>query len=540
MKNQKMRIAPVASCLLSLTATLCVPAFAMQDIYFWTNQADGVGVSGSSSDGIHYSMVGEFRADIEKAIRFQLMQLAQENHRVKTYQKGDVYTVKDETANEVYEYTARRKGRRYADVHALSVLEKLYPQNRNVLLYISRSYEKHKDWKPALYYRRAALRLPKDDVVERPDMELFHTAFLELNSGDTQAGIGHLNEAIKLKPDHPLYYKNRAQAYRQLGRMEDAKRDLQKVSSLTRPVRVVQISNIEQSKVYKLERMQSVAIQPGSDYALWQRAKTYLEIGEYDKAIADYQKMQSKGFMQKIAKEEVNRIRQLAKTPLPTYADAKTLQALREINMIDADGKQYEFSIQQIAKDHKNDLRVYKCAARYYRDLLNSQHKVSSPDLIKQFDSQLTAVNLIAPDDELFLGNKIQLALLLRHWSELENACNLYFKCVERNYSEFNLDRLQYAYMARAKARKALGKLNDAIADETTLLIFEPDSAETYRDRGDLYFQKGDFKSAIADYTQSIKYDENKTASTFLARAKAYEKLEMLKEAKQDFDRAKK
>jgi len=99
---------------------------------------------------------------------------------------------------------------------------------------------------------------------------------------------------------------------------------------------------------------------------------------------------------------------------------------------------------------------------------------------------------------------------------------------------------LQYAYMARAKARKALGKLNDAIADETTLLIFEPDSAETYRDRGDLYFQKGDFKSAIADYTQSIKYDENKTASTFLARAKAYEKLGLLKEAKQDFDRAKK
>lgn len=540
MTSQKVRFAAFASCILLSTAISWAPAFAARDVYFWNQRLEPIRVTESSSDGVHWAMVCELSADIETVITTHLMQLEQKKHHVKTYKKGDVYVVKDETTKEIFEYTARRKGRRHADAHALGVLERLYPSNRNVINYISSTYEKHKDWKPALYYRRLALRLPKGDYIESPAKELFNTAFLELNAGETQVGIGHLNQAIRLEPDNPWYYKNRAYALRKLGQLEDASRDLHKADSLSRSKQSIQTNSLEQSKAYKLERMESVAKKAETEDALWDRAWTYLEIGEYDKAIADYQKMQSKGFRPQIAKEEIARISQLAKTPLPPYVDAKILQALQEVNTVDADGKRYEFSIQQIAKDHQRDYRVYRCAAEYFRDVLNSQHKISSPDLIKQFDSQLTAVNLIAPDDELFLGNKIQLALLLRHWCDLENACQLFLKCVERDFTEFNLDRLQYVYMARAKARKALGKLDEAIADETKLLIFEPDSAETYRDRGDLYFQKGDFKSAIADYTQSIKYDENKTASTFLARAKAYEKLGMLKEAKQDFDRAKK
>jgi tetratricopeptide (TPR) repeat protein len=69
------------------------------------------------------------------------------------------------------------------------------------------------------------------------------------------------------------------------------------------------------------------------------------------------------------------------------------------------------------------------------------------------------------------------------------------------------IDATDYiAYTNRGFARQALGELDEAFADYTTALRFNPGHPEAYNNRGIVRFATGDVHGAIEDYTAAIRF----------------------------------
>jgi serine/threonine protein kinase len=76
-----------------------------------------------------------------------------------------------------------------------------------------------------------------------------------------------------------------------------------------------------------------------------------------------------------------------------------------------------------------------------------------------------------------------------------------------------------------------------AIADYTQALQLDPKSANTYRNRGDLYHALQQTDKDIADYTQALQLDP-KNANTYWRRGNAYRGLQQYDKAIQDYDQS--
>src|SRR5579871_17405 len=62
-------------------------------------------------------------------------------------------------------------------------------------------------------------------------------------------------------------------------------------------------------------------------------------------------------------------------------------------------------------------------------------------------------------------------------------------------------------YFDRARAWRAKGDLDRAIADDDQAIRLDPKYAIAHYNRGNAWFAKGDFDRAIADYDQAIRLD---------------------------------
>ena len=62
-----------------------------------------------------------------------------------------------------------------------------------------------------------------------------------------------------------------------------------------------------------------------------------------------------------------------------------------------------------------------------------------------------------------------------------------------------------------------MGNLDDAVKDFELAIDLQPENAETYNNRGNLWRDKGDLDAAISDYNTAIRLDENESLA-FLNR----------------------
>jgi tetratricopeptide (TPR) repeat protein len=77
------------------------------------------------------------------------------------------------------------------------------------------------------------------------------------------------------------------------------------------------------------------------------------------------------------------------------------------------------------------------------------------------------------------------------------------------------------SYFDSGKTLHSRGDYVTAIADYTEAIRLNPNDAATYNNRGNAYYSKGDYYQAIADYTQAIRLNPN-DAAAYNNRGNAY------------------
>ena len=77
---------------------------------------------------------------------------------------------------------------------------------------------------------------------------------------------------------------------------------------------------------------------------------------------------------------------------------------------------------------------------------------------------------------------------------------------------------------------RILGSIILAIADYTKAIELKPDLAEAYNNRGNTYYNRGEYEQAIIDYNHAIDLNPNYTNARN-RRAAAQRELERLNES---------
>jgi tetratricopeptide (TPR) repeat protein len=92
-------------------------------------------------------------------------------------------------------------------------------------------------------------------------------------------------------------------------------------------------------------------------------------------------------------------------------------------------------------------------------------------------------------------------------------------------------------YLQQAEQHASEGAYAQAIAAYTQVLTIQPECADAYVGRGQVYFKQKNYKQAIAEYRQALQLAPD-NAAAYYYRGEAHDRLGNEHNAKQDFARA--
>lgn len=436
-------------------------------------------------------------------------------------------------------------------------LAELYPNNSTILDTLRREYARQGNWHRALEYHKRYGATVKPGLfatgnakvvdLSKDGLYMGTLGYYELQTGDYQSAVRDLTTALELLPNWSSTLKNRAAAYVKLGKFDLAKKDQERLKELIKSgksvsnytyqsdlVRVNQDSQRQsgQFEVSVANGLAALKKNPGNQYVLLNLVSTYLNLGEYQKALVYCQKLVALSPGNVRVKNLADYLGALAKKGPPAYGDLSVLDK-PPVSMIVTlvDGKKAIVPASKFASVHKGDARVYDAIAV----------KLWQLSRVKESDAELEKMLLVNQTDLSLLRQKVQTSEALHQYQDVEDYATAYLEQAAADSTNLlNPDTIQYIYSVRKKARADRGDYAKAIADCNVLLKFDPTSAEVFRDRADYNMKLAKYELAVADYTQSIKYDDTKTSPNYRLRAKAYEKLKKFDLAKRDTDTANK
>ncbi len=197
-----------------------------------------------SKPGEPYILTIGFAEDAEEFTQKILKSLKAKNHLTSVKKEGPANVVSDLTTKETFKILPNRQGKRTASSVTPEFLAEIFPNNSTILFTLSSEYEKQRKWQKALDLYQKAFKLQYGEQLtsrnpgptERAIQGNYYAncAYFELNLQNRQAALEHLSQAIKLRPEQIANYRNRANLYMQLGQYDLAKADKQKVLELTR------------------------------------------------------------------------------------------------------------------------------------------------------------------------------------------------------------------------------------------------------------------------------------------------------------------
>ncbi len=486
-------------------------------------------------------------------------------------QDGFTHTIVVESTKKTVIFRAANPNAAKQELRNTQFIAELFPKNEQIATLLSRLYEEDKNWSKASEYFRKANTLCDNNTLDNTVSNLeinqaarearlqSHYAYFELMMKHYETAIKMLTKSIELKPDYTTSYYNRAKAYKALHKNDLAEKDEKKLKELTQN----ESRNSQSARpaadgawalfmveIYALEEALRIADatllkEPNSASAILAQARANLRLGRYAKALASYKKLETIVKDSASLKAEMAPAATLAKQGPPPYGDLSAIAAMPQTQISPPHGRGKNangqarssrpfaapLAIKKLAADHKGDYRVYAaiCAG------------LKQKSQMKELDSELNKMLLIAPNDTKVIEQKIETAEALRDWSGAEKYCNMYFtQLTQGKNSSIKTEFVPYAYGVRALARRAQKNFTGAIEDDNIVIKLAPESALAYRDRGDAYRQSGKYDLAVADYTKAIQIDNAQGSSNYWRRAKAYEKLNQAALAKQDSETAKK
>ena len=495
-----------------------------------------------SKPGEPYILTVGFAEDAEEFTQKLLNSLKQKKHVTSLKKEGRANVITDHTSKETFKILPNRQGKRTASSATPEFLAEIFPNNSTILFTLSSEYEKQRKWQKALelyqkafkiqYGEQLASRNPSPSEQTIQGNYYANCAYFELNLQNRQAALTHLSQAIKLRPEQVANYRNRANLYMQLGQFDLAKADRQRVVELTRqnqarqssPAAAIEEANEPLGQVNRGAYEQAVetcnkiiAHDPKYRKAYFARLLARVHMGDYKGAVEDGTKLAQLNNKNPRVLQMVKELKMLLKEGPPPYGDLAILDEPPPVLFTRLIGmKAYSIPMSKYAREHKGDARVYDAlAVRYWKS-----------GRLREADEMVNRMLHMDRSDLCVLRQKTQTAEALGNWKETRQACDLYLQEMGDNPEAFlNLDLLQSVYSTRKRANAELGNYRNAVDDCNILLKMEPDSAEVYRDRADYHMKLNNYAEAVKDYSQSIKFDDTRTSSNYLMRARAYDKL---------------
>lgn len=367
--------------------------------------------------------------------------------------------------------------------------------------------------------------------------------------GKYEQGIADLTRSIDLQQveltdwDAPFDYKNRAAAYRHIGKIKLAEKDEQMVRIY---------SAIERARGYRSQIQfgpslaiinDAVRTKPDDVFLRYFRGVTVMNFGKPDGAIADFNFVMKRDptctSVYYFRADCFARLRR----PQDAINDYTKLLSLNpyvvaisdtaETGRCNGDGLTYDESIVSQAD-------IYVLRARQF--LLLSQFDKSLSDFNKAIAENPGDLAARKERASLYLMTKnIPMALQECNAMIAQNPKDLDYYKLRAKIFETNKElekaladlskvvslekRDPPAYLNRGQLYDRMGQYAKAIADYTKAAELNSSEDDAFRYRGSSYFKLGQYDKAVDDYTHAINQDPIGNVATYSLRALAYDKL---------------
>lgn len=180
--------------------------------------------------------------------------------------------------------------------------------------------------------------------------------------------------------------------------------------------------------------------------------------------------------------------------------------------------------------------KKYKLALRDY-DRLLAKPVPQGKDYVHRGTVYLTLGDLARAEADLVRGIELEQASPPAY----RNLAEIYFKQGKKKEAEAVLSKMVAAHPENLKTWRYKGEIDlrngngkAALADFDNCIRLSPMSHVYYLQKGDAQMLLKDYKGALATYTKALEMEPFEVEEVYLKRAKAYEKLGMLKEAAAD------
>jgi len=340
--------------------------------------------------------------------------------------------------------------------------------------------------------------------------------------------VADLSRAISLRPDYRMNYMNRAKAYELMGKPALAMQD-RKTAAALKPEKTLDSvdSNTLLSMAFQSEQQNAfeqaipfynaaLQLKPEFLQAYSGRARCYKIMGQFNRALDDYNHMLRLAPHDKRLREEQLKTSQLALQ----YATADKQASRAPLVMPSLSGNNFGHHVDQLTvllKQHPADVRVLKARASAYQGAGKFDKGISDMNQVLAIDPN---------DGYAYLGR----AVLYKGHRDFAKAVDDFTDAWKHLGdtlwgSATTIGALQSILFGRASCHTDLGRYHIAVEDYDRIIRMEPDNEEALRLRGDCFYKLGDYEKAVADYSKSIANDSVSAGSTMRARAKAFDKL---------------
>ncbi|MEO0185631.1 MAG: tetratricopeptide repeat protein, partial [candidate division WOR-3 bacterium] len=272
-------------------------------------------------------------------------------------------------------------------------------------------------------------------------------------------------DVLKRYPSSDLAYNNRGNAYNLLGQYDNAIADFNR----------------------------AIEINPSLELSYFDRGTVYEHLGFYDKAISD-------------------------------FTNALNIQPDFVMGYVDR-GAIYS----KIGEYHKayNDL---KRALQLKPNLPEAHYNLGVLYFrMKNYNLAIESYHQALKLDPYFAVVYVSLADIYFIYGDYERAIENYTKSIKID------SLLADAYYNRAVTFAKLEHWDHALADYSKTIQLEPDYAEAYNNRGNIYFRFGEIENALKDYDRAIQLDPE-YAQAYYNRALVYQKIGDFEKVLQDLN----
>ena len=348
----------------------------------------------------------------------------------------------------------------------------------------------------------AIKNLPKKD----PEYVIFGystRAECYLCLGDTVKALADYSTAIKVKPDEPKLYDNRAQIYFEQGNYSLSNADYQKMIEL-QPGDVMGYMGLGRNLLRQHRPDDAIsqfnyAVKLDENYSSGYsfRAEAELEKEMWNEATSDLLSAMKNEWDQKA----VYHMKELKDPAFTLMVSKLKIQAAKEPN---------ENTWPYLSALMYNQNKDYKKAIELYQE---ANHKDASPVIyqkisdcyyeIGEFEEALNNINLAINMDTTDLANIARKANILYETGDVTSAIEVWNQvlAIQPEYA--------YGYYRRGWFKELSGDNDGAIEDFSMSIVLSPDFSYAYFTRGDAYKKLGKMDLAMADYKKVIELEDS-------------------------------